>query len=116
MVEQDKPLSDSQWEGIKNFLNPERKRKIDLRRVVDAIRYIVRDGIQWRALPACYPKWKSVYYYFSKWEADGTMMGINTWLNSQDRKKENREEKPSLILIDSQSVKLAPMIRQDRGL
>ena len=115
MVEYDKPLSDSQWEGIKNFLNPERKRKIDLRRVVDAIRYIVRGGIQWRALPECYPKWKSVYYYFSKWEADGTIMRINTWVNGQDRKKEDREGKPSLILIDSQSVKLAPMIKQDRG-
>lgn len=42
MVEQYNPLSDSQWEGIKNFLNTERKRKIDLREVVDAIRYIVR--------------------------------------------------------------------------
>lgn len=115
MVEQYNPLSDSQWEGIKNFLNTERKRKIDLREVVDAIRYIVRCGIQWRALPGCYPKWKSVYYYFCKWEADGTIMRINTWVNALDRKNTDREEKPSLILIDSQSVKLAPMIKQDRG-
>jgi transposase len=115
MVEQYNPLSDSQWEGIKNFLNTERKRKIDLREVVNAIRYIVRCGIQWRALPSYYPKWKSVYYYFCKWEADGTIMRINTWVNAQDRKNTDREEKPSLILIDSQSVKLAPMIRQDRG-
>jgi transposase len=115
MVEQYNPLSDSQWEGIKNFLNTERKRKIDLREVVDAIRYIVRCGIQWRALPSYYPKWKSVYYYFCKWEADGTIMRINTWVNAQDRKNTDREEKPSLILIDSQSVKLVPMIRQDRG-
>ena len=42
-------------------------------------------------------------------------MRINTWVNAQDRKNTDREEKPSLILIDSQSVKLAPMIRQDRG-
>ena len=115
MVEQYNPLSDSQWEGIKNFLNTERKRKIDLREVVNAIRYIVRCGIQWRALPSYYPKWKSVYYYFCKWEADGTIMRINTWVNAQDRKNTDREEKPSLILIDSQSVKLAPMIRKDRG-
>lgn len=49
MDEQYKPRSDSQWEGIKVFLNRERKRKIDLRDVVDAIRYILRCGIQWRA-------------------------------------------------------------------
>jgi transposase len=49
MVEQYKPRSDSQWEGIKVFLNTERKRKIDLRDVVDTICHIVRCGIQWRA-------------------------------------------------------------------
>ena len=115
MVEQYKPLSDSQWEGIKVFLNTERKRKIDLRNVVDAIRYIVRCGVQWRALQPCFPKWKSVYYYFTKWVADGTMMEINSSLNAKDRKNRNREEKPSLILVDSQSVKLSPMIKRDRG-
>ena len=115
MVEQYKPLSDSQWEGIKVFLNTERKRKIDLRNVVDAIRYIVRCGVQWRALQPCFPKWKSVYYYFTKWVADGTMMKINSSLNAKDRKNSNRKEKPSLILVDSQSVKLSPMIKRDRG-
>lgn len=94
MVEQDKPLSDSQWEGIKNFLNPERKRKIDLRRVVDAIRYILRGGIQWRALPECYPKWKSVYYYFNKWEADGTMMGSTHGLMPRIEKRKIERESP----------------------
>ncbi len=43
MVERDQLLSDYHWKGIKNFLNTEKKRKIDLREV-DAIRYIVRGG------------------------------------------------------------------------
>jgi hypothetical protein len=63
----------------------------------------------------CFPKWKSVYSYFIKWIADGTMMSINSSLNAQDRKNSAREEKPSLILLDSQSIKLAPMIKRDRG-
>ena len=29
--------------------------------------YILRGGIQWRMLPADYPKWQLVYYYFSVW-------------------------------------------------
>lgn len=41
-------------------MNLERPRKIDLREVVAAIRYIVRCGILGRALPACFPKWKNV--------------------------------------------------------
>lgn len=83
--------------------------------VVDAIRYVVRCVIQWRDLPVEFPKWNSVYYYFSQWTANGTMMRINCALNAQDRKRGEREEKPSLILVDSQSVKPAPMIDQDRG-
>ncbi len=41
-------LSDSQWEFIKESLNTQRKRKYDLRKVVDKILYILRTGIQWR--------------------------------------------------------------------
>jgi transposase len=67
MVENYIPLSGSYLEGIKNFLNLERKKKSDLREVVGVLRYIIFCGIQWRVRPACYSKWKNEYYYFSKW-------------------------------------------------
>lgn len=43
------------------------------------------------------------------------MMELNSGLNSEERISEDREATPSLILVDSQSVKLAPMIGQNRG-
>ena len=65
-------LTDDQWEGIKVFLNWQRKRKHDLREVFNAILWITRTGSQWRNLESSFPPWKSVYYYFDKWGKDGT--------------------------------------------
>src|SRR5262249_14728592 len=38
----------------------------DLRAVVDAIGYVVRNGIQWRALPVDFPPWEAVYAFFQR--------------------------------------------------
>ena len=57
-------LTDSQWENIKEYLPIQRKRKYDLRDIVDAILWILRIGSQWRNLPDSFPPWKSVHYYF----------------------------------------------------
>jgi putative transposase len=67
-----KRLPDSQREIIKEILPEQRKRKHSLRDLVDAILWVLRIGSQWRNLPDCFPKWPLVYYYFSKWKADGT--------------------------------------------
>ena len=43
-----------------------------LRVVVDAIRYLVRYGVEWRALPADFPPWQAVYAFFERWAARGS--------------------------------------------
>jgi transposase len=35
---------------------------------VDAILYVVRTGCAWRQLPADFPPWQTVYWYFNCWE------------------------------------------------
>ncbi|WP_116105139.1 transposase [Lewinella sp. IMCC34191] len=56
------PLTNSQWEVIKQFLNCGRKRRLWLRRVFDAILYITRTGCQWRNLSQTrFPAWSAVY-------------------------------------------------------
>src|SRR5690348_17712846 len=42
-----------------------------LRVVVDAIRYLVRYGVEWRALPADFPPWQAGYAFFQRWAAPG---------------------------------------------
>ena len=40
----------------------------NLREIINAILYLVHTGCQWRELPHDFPKWQSVYYYFSKYK------------------------------------------------
>ena len=116
MREKFKKLSDSQWEVMAEFLPVQRKRKIDLRHVVDSIRWLNETGSQWRNLPECFPAWDAVYYYFRKWKHDGTVYFLNIGLNILERNAWGKEDTPSLICIDSQSVKVAPFIKNDKGI
>lgn len=109
-------LSDSQWESIKEYLPVQRKRKYDLRDIVNAILCLLRKGSQWRNLDSEYPPWQSVYYYFRKWKKDGTLIRLNAVLNQKERVRQGKEPTPSMVCIDSQSVKAAPFIDKDKGI
>ena len=113
MVTRYKELTDSQWEVIKEFLPVQRKRRLDLRNVLNAILWIVRTGSQWRNLDSprfLNYKWQSVYYYYYTWMHDGTWETLNRALNYHERKRVGKKSDPSLTCLDSQSVKLAPLI------
>ena len=115
MTKQFEKLTDSQWVAISDIFT-RRKRNLCLQAVVNALLYMVRVGCQWRNLPKEYPKWTAVNYYFECWKVDGTFEKINIRLNELDRQKEQRLSTPSLLCVDSQSVKLNPMIEKDRGI
>jgi len=109
-------LTDSQWQNIKPLLDTQRKRKYDLREILNALLWLVRTGCQWRNMESSFPPWKTVYYYFERWSKDGTLEKINQKLNCLEREGIGRSGKPSLGIADSQSVKLLPMSFQDRGI
>lgn len=116
MVDCPQPLTDSQWQGIVVLLPIHRKRRHCLRQVLDAMRYSCRTGCQGRCLPACFPPWPAVYYYFRRWQADGPLARLKQASNRADRLAQGRRPTPSLALVDAQSVKWAPRLRQQRGL
>ncbi|MFM8449688.1 MAG: IS5 family transposase, partial [Haliscomenobacter sp.] len=116
MTKKFEELTDSQWAEISEFFNTKRKRKHNLRVVVNALLYMVRTGCQWRNLPSNYPHWRAVNYYFEKWKRDGTIQKMNDLLNQKERVRSGKEGFPTLMCIDSQSVKLTPMICEDRGI
>lgn len=116
MQEKYTQLNDSQWQVMASFLPVQRKRQINLREVVDAIFWIARTGAQWRNLSEGFPPWPAVYYYFRRWKKDGTLDRLNIGLNMIRRIQEEKNPDPSLICIDSQSVKANAMNAQDRGL
>ena len=101
---------------VKRFLNYQRRRRQDLREVLNAILYITRTGIQWRNLKETnFPDWQAVYYYFYQWSKNHVLEKINQSLNRAYRKKVKRSKKPSILILDAQSIKLAPMIYEFRG-
>ncbi|NJL15162.1 MAG: transposase [Microscillaceae bacterium] len=54
MTKQLEKLTDSQWKIISHIFT-KRKRKLDLREVLNAILCLVRSGIQWRNFPLEFP-------------------------------------------------------------
>jgi transposase len=51
-------------------------REHDLRAVLDAIGYVTRYGIEWRALPVDFALWEAVYAFFERWNARGLPQGL----------------------------------------
>jgi len=112
-------LSQDQFERIQPLLPAAkpggRPRKTDLWAVLNAIFYVLVEGIQWRALPGDFPPWPTVYTYFRAWKQDGTWIRIYDELYRQERLVQGREVSPSEAVIDSQSVKSAAMVHEDVG-
>ncbi len=104
-------LSDAEWAVVAPLLRPAARRgrgrppTVDLRRVRDALFYMNRTGCQWRYLPAAFPAWGAVRYYFDKWEQDGTWERVNDALRRPARVAAGRDPEPSAGSIDSQTVK-----------
>lgn len=109
-------LTDLQWEIMKEYLPIQRKRKYDLRDISDAIFWYLRLGGQWRNLPSDHPPYAIVYYYFRRWNTDGTLVRLNEALNRRERKRVGKAQSPSILSIDTQSVKAAPFVQQERGI
>ena len=81
-----------------------------LRVVVDAIAYVVRYGVEWRALPADFPPWQAVYAFWQRWAQRGLPQRLVDRLRGQLRVGAGRAELPTAAVIDSQSVKAADTV------
>ena len=119
-------LTDAEWALIKPFMPPlphrGRPRTVALRRIMEAIFYMLATGCQWRRRlkvpPAeqveCRRRWQipkefapftTVQGYFYRFCRDGTLDRINHVLVMQAREVAGRGPSPTAGVIDSQSVK-----------
>ena len=108
-------LTDNQWQVIKNIVDTGRKRKHELRGIINAIMYITKTGCQWRMLPNDFAPWQSVYYYFRKWKRDGLIEEIHDFLVYKIRLKKNKNPLPTVGIIDSQSTKTINVCEDNIG-
>jgi putative transposase len=102
-------LTERQWRRLEPHLPGAqpggRPRSVEMREVVNAILYVLRNGIVWRALPHDFPPWPTVYWYFRQWRLDGTWEAVQAVLRGEVRLAAGRDATPSAAILDSQSVK-----------
>ena len=98
-------LSATQAAQIREILKDDRKRKWEIELIFNAIFYVVKTGIQWRMLPVNFPPWQTVYWYFKKWQADGSWELLHAELYRLARQKAGKPTGASAAIIDSQTVK-----------
>lgn len=88
-------------------LAPGRPPEHPLRSMLDGVRYVVRNGIEWRALPVDFPPYSAVYAFYQRWNARDLPQRLSHRLRDQLRQSSGRHRQPTAAIVDSQSVKSA---------
>lgn len=108
-------LTDEEWSRIEPLLplsaGTGRRREVDLREVLNAIRYLARTGCGWRMLPRDFPPWQTVYWWFRRFVRLLLFQTIHDVALMIDRERAGREASPTGAVLDSQSVK-APAAKE----
>ncbi len=101
-------MTDAEWQLIVRRMPPRhrlgRPRKVDLRKILEAILFILSTGCQWRALPREFPPYSTVQSYFYAWRDTGRWYRIVRALVRQARRRLGRKPKPTAAVIDSQTA------------
>ncbi len=69
------PLSDAVWAAVRPLLpgvNARGRPRVDDRRILDGILYVLRNGCRWQDVPREYGSSVTCWRRFAQWEADGT--------------------------------------------
>ncbi|WP_232852606.1 IS5 family transposase [Nocardia acididurans] len=81
------------------------------RTVIDAICYVVDNGIKWRNLPSDYEiPWRTVHAILTRWNRAGFTLAVHNDLRERVRMIEGRAAEPTVAVIDSQSVRAAETV------
>jgi putative transposase len=102
-------LTNQEWEVLRPLLplpqGKGRPRQHMLREVMNGIRYVLRYGIPWDAMPKDLPPSSICYDYWRLLSDGGHMEQINHTLVMMDRENAGRAASPSLAIVDAQSIK-----------
>ncbi|AYF26872.1 hypothetical protein CSH63_05280 [Micromonospora tulbaghiae] len=96
-------LTDAQWAVLEPLLpapswqrsTGRRPEQHSRRQIINALFYLVDNGIKWRAMPADFPPWRTVYGYFIRWSDNLTTVGLTHRLRASLRAALGRRAQPS---------------------
>src|SRR4051812_18923041 len=105
-------VSDEEWALAVPYLTllPETagQRTHLLREAFDGLRYVVRHGIPWRAMPHDLPPWHAVYDQAMRWPRAGCFEMLAHDLRAGLRLTAGRREEPSAAILDSRTLRSTP--------
>ena len=84
------------------------QREHPLRELFNGLRYVIRYGIAWRAMPNDLPPWFAVYQQAQRWLAAGCFESLAHDLRAVLRLAAGRTEEPSAAIIDSRTLRSTP--------
>jgi putative transposase len=111
----DTDLTDTHWQLIEPLLPPPdtsgAPRTTNLRHAINAMLYRLKTGCQWKMLPNDFAiPWKTVYNWHETFARRGTWERVQRALATRVRVGDGRDPNPSLLSIDSQTVKSAETV------
>ncbi|MGG2460529.1 IS5 family transposase [Streptomyces sp. RGM 3693] len=114
-------MTDAEWAAIRPLLpvpgwmrgRGGRPEAYCHRTMLDAVRYLVDNGIKWRAMPAGFPPWDRVYAFFRRWRDHVLVTEFHDRLRDRLRETLGRDAEPTAGVIDSQSVKADAVVGSD---
>ncbi len=105
-------VSDEEWALVAPdlILLPESagQRSHALREVFNGLRYLVRYGVAWRAMPNDLPPWHAVYDQAQRWQRTGCFEALAHDLRAVLRLAAGRNEEPSAAVLDSRTLRSTP--------
>lgn len=105
-------VSDDEWAFCAPYLTLMRadapQREHDLREVLNALRWLVRTGCQWRYMPNHFPPWPAVYQQARRWVAAGCFEAMAHDLRQLLRLAGGRNPTPSAVILDGRTIRSTP--------
>ena len=105
-------VSDEEWSLVAPYLTlmneaaPQREHP--MRELFNALRYVIRYGIAWRAMPNDFPPWAAVYQQMQRWMAAQCFEALAQDLRALLRLASGRKEEPTAAIIDSRTLRSTP--------
>ena len=105
-------VSDEEWSLVAPYLTLMKEaapqRDYPMRELFNALRYVIRYGVAWRALPNDFPPWAAVYQQMQRWMAAQCFEALAQDLRALLRLAAGRKEEPTTAIIDSRTLRSTP--------
>jgi transposase len=111
-------VSDDEWSLVAPYLTLMREdapQRDLLRELFNGLRYVIRYGIAWRAMPNDLPGWSVVHQQAHRWIAAGCFEALAHDLRAVLRLAAGRAADPTAAIIDSRTLRSTPESGQRAG-